>query len=574
MSKKQDKLADTVSGGGSEAEAPRKRVWPGDHVVDIDLRSMALVRVAMALILFADTAIRMTDIPAMYTDWGSLSRASLLELGWNPYWFSLHMGTGVANGIAVLMTLQLLCAVGLLLGWRTRQMTFWSWLFLISVHSRNPMVLNGGDIYLRVVLFWMLFLPWGQTWSLDARAGRSDTRWWTPSLSENGKAVRSLAGIGVLFQISAVYWFAALPKTDPAWTSTYTATSLALMLDTFITPFGKFFRETFWNWLPTMTFLVIRWEFYGPWLWWFPFDKGQMRTLGVLGFIGMHTGFGTCMELGLFAWIGVCMPLVLLPAWFWEKPARKLTAYWDSKAATRWVDPHPYGQESPLRWFPREFFYYAVIFYTLLWNMGNENLSPNLRLPANSQWFGQMTRLDQRWNMFSPGPLTEDGWFVIEGTRRDGSKVDMWTPGAPETVSFEKPEWIAYTFPNERWRKYMMNLWMADNSRYRLPLGQYLTRKFNSKARGPREVVEFKIYYMKEVTNPDGSEQPPEKVMIWHHWCFDEPRLDKGKGVGDVEAKPLKEEAQAKKPGPPRTEPLNWGSTPSSPTPSPTPIRR
>lgn len=29
---------------------------------------------------------------------------------------------------------------------------------------------------------------------------------------------------------------------------------------------------------------------------------------------------------------------------------------------------------------------------------------------------------------------------------------------------------------------------------------------------------------MKEITNPDGSEAPPEKVMIWHHWCFEPPK--------------------------------------------------
>lgn len=516
-----------MSSQEADPEIPKQvteKVYPGDHVVDLDLRSMAVLRIAMAIIMLLDTAVRFTDITAMYTDFGSLSRTALMELGWNQYWFSIYMGTGNRYGIAVLMVLQLALAVGLLVGWRTRVMTFGSWLFLISLHSRNPMVLNGGDIYLRVVLFWMNFLPCGQTWSMDARAGRSDTRWWTPPLTSDGRFVRSLAGVGLLFQICCVYWFAALPKTDPSWTSTYTATSLALMLDCFITPFGVLFRTTFWHWLPLFTKIVIFWEFYGPFLLWFPFDRGQVRTLAIAGFVAMHTGFGVCMELGLFAWIGVLMPMVLLPAWFWDGPARRLTAFMNARVGTNsWQDPEPFGQERTARWFPREFFYYALIFYTLLWNMGNENLAPTrLRLPSSVQWFGQVTRLDQRWNMFSPGPLTEDGWFVIEGERKDGSKVDMLRE-RDGPADFGKPKWLAFTFRNERWRKYMMNLWIADNSRYRLPFGQYLSRKFNRMGRGPREVVQFKIYFMKEVTNPDGSECPPEKVMIWHHWCFDAP---------------------------------------------------
>lgn len=508
----------------------RQRCWPGDHVIDVDLRSLALLRVAMAVILFLDTAIRMTDIAAMYSDWGSLSRVTLLELGWDRRWFSLYMGTGHEVGVAFLMALQLLAAVGLCLGWQTRAMTLVSWLFLISVHSRNPMVLNGGDIYLRVILFWMLFLPWGERWSLDAKAGRSDLRLWTPSVGSDGVSVRSLAGLAVLIQISCVYWFAAIPKSDPSWTTSYTATNLALMLDTFITPLGMFVRETFWDWLPMMTFLVIFWEFFGPFLFFFPFDRGQVRTAAIFGFAAMHTGFGLCMKLGFFAWIGICMPLVLLPAWFWERrPLQRFAGWLDARLGPPLAQQRePVDDDQPLTKLMREGFFAFVIVYTMLWNLGNENCTPKVRLPQGALGFGHLTRLDQRWNMFSPGPLTEDGWFVIEGVRKDGSPVDLLNEER-DHVSWDKPEWIASTYRNERWRKYMMNLWMADNARYRLPFGQYLSRKFNRAGRGPRELTEFKIYFMKEVTNPDGSEQPPEKVLLWQHWCFDPPPKTKSR---------------------------------------------
>lgn len=487
-------------------------------MVDLDLRSLAVCRVGLGLILVLDTLVRATDITAMYSDAGSLPRAALLELGWNPAWFSLYMGTGHPVGVAALMALQVALALSLALGWRTRVATFWSWLFLISIHSRNPTVLNGGDIYLRVVLFWMLFLPWGQAWSLDARAGRSDVRWWTARRSGRGLTVRSLAGWGLALQIAMVYWFAALPKTDPSWTSTFTATQLALRLDCFLTPFGLFFRETFEPWLALLTRAVIAWEFWGPFLLFFPFDRGQVRTGAIAGIAAMHTGFGLCMKLGFFAWIGVLMPLALLPSWVWEGPLRRASALGD-----RWAPAIPLGPVSAgVGGWVREAAYLGAIVYVLLWNMGNEKSWPGWRLSPEVQVLGQATRMDQRWNMFSPGPLTEDGWFVIEGVRRDGTRCDLLGDGE-RPVSWDKPEWIASTYKNERWRKYMSNLWMAENSRYRLPYGQYLSRKVNQAGRGPREVSEFKIYYMKEVTLPDGRELPPEKVEIWHHWCFDAP---------------------------------------------------
>lgn len=501
-----------------ESTTTVSRVWPGDHVIDLDLRSLALLRVLMGVILLLDTLVRSSDIVPFYTDFGSLSRHALLELGWNQNWFSLYMSTGHRDGVAALMLLQALFAVGLVLGWRTRWMTFWSWLFLISIHSRNPMVLNGGDIYLRVVLFWMLFLPCGQVWSWDARRGRSDVRWWTPSISPNGISLRSLAGLGLLMQIAVVYWFAALPKTDPSWTADFTATNLALMLDQFLKPFGLWFRQTFWDWLPGMTYLVIGWEFYGPFLLFFPFDRGQLRTAAIFGIAAMHTGFGLCMELGFFAWIGVCMPLSLLPAWFWERPARQMTNRLDQALGKATPDSRPVRS---LGWPLREALYGCLILYIFAWNCNNEGVAYGPPLPSWSRGLAQVFRLDQRWNMFSPGPLREDGWFVIEGVRRDGTPINMMD--GTDKVSWEKPAWISATYKNERWRKYMMNLWSADNSRYRLPFGQYLTRKFNRK-RDKREVTEFKIYYMKELTNLDGSEEKPEKVMIWQHWCFDKPK--------------------------------------------------
>ena len=495
------------------------RVWPGDHVVDLDLRSLAVLRVLMGLILLLDTVVRSTDIVAFYSDFGSLSRTALLELGWNQQWFSLYMGTGIKSGVAALMLLQGVCAVGLILGWRTRVMTFFSWLFLISIHSRNPMVLNGGDIYLRVVLFWMLFLPCGQLWSWDAKKGRSDVRWWTPAPWKGGLSVRSLAGLGLLMQISAVYWFAALPKTDPSWTADYTATNLALMLDCVVTPFGLWFRETFWEWLPWMTYLVIGWEFLAPFLLFFPCDRGQVRTAAICGIGAMHFGFGLCMELGFFAWIGICMPLSLLPAWFWERPGAPLARWLDRLFATSQPNSPPGDWRG---WPLREAVCGFMILFVFAWNCTNEGLRYSPSIPTSLRGLAQVFRIDQRWNMFSPGPLREDGWFVIEGVCRDGTPLNMLD--GSDKIVWEKPEWISRTYKNERWRKYMMNLWSAENSRYRLPFGQYLTRKFNSQRKGRKVVVEFKIYFMKELTNLDGTEAEPEKVMIWQHWCFDRPK--------------------------------------------------
>ncbi len=87
----------------------------------IDLRSLALFRVGLALLLLADLALRLADLEAFYTDFGILPRAAHGALiGAHENLWSLHLVTGSVAGQALLFTLAAACAVALPLGWRTR----------------------------------------------------------------------------------------------------------------------------------------------------------------------------------------------------------------------------------------------------------------------------------------------------------------------------------------------------------------------------------------------------------------------------------------------------------------------
>jgi hypothetical protein len=497
----------------TEKKSPR--VWPGAHVLRLDLRSLAVARVVYGSIILLDTLVRWSDIIPFYSDYGALPRNQLLKLGWNENWFSLHMASGSLAWTNLLFVVQAAAAIALLLGWHTRIATLLSWLLMISIQARNPMVLNGGDIYLRLIMFWMLFLPTGHRWSLDAKQGRGDHYRWMPDLTRN--SIFGMSALVVLLQIGFVYWFATFPKTDPSWTADFTATNLALHLDSFLTPAGLFFRDSMTEHLALFTNLVILWEFWGPFFLFFPFDRGQLRVVGIFGFMALHAGFGIMLKLGFFAWTGALTPLILLPAWFWDSPMKFFSNWADDRLG---VSPPAQGS-SRFKW-PREILLLFLILYCFAWNLGNENQAPHkLRVPLKLKWVASVLRLDQRWNMFSPGPLTEDGWYVIEGRFRDGKVRDLFTGGTE--VTWDKPADVANTYKNQRWRKFMMNLWMAENSKYRLPYGQYLCRKWNAEGRGPKELVGFDIVYMLEVTNLDGSEMLPEKRVIWNHWCFERP---------------------------------------------------
>lgn len=495
-------------------DSPR-RCWPGSHVLSLDLRSLALLRIAYGFVLICDTIVRWTDLRAHYSDFGVLTREQLLDLCWNNNWFSLHLASGSMVWLNGLFALQVLCAGALFLGWHTRWATGLSWLLLISIHGRNPLVLNGGDIYLRVILFWMLFLPWGHVWSLDANQRQGDHRFWMPAIK--GHSIRGVAPVALAVQISSVYWFAAIPKTHPSWMVDYSATKLALRLDQFLTPAGYFFRDNFDAHLALLTCVVIWWEVWGPFFLFFPFDKGQVRVVAILGFMALHMGFGTMMYLGFFAWVGCLTPLVLLPSWLWDGPLKK---------ATRWADKK-FGRGRAVETTKgvgvvRELFFVFILVYCFVWNLQNEDCTPKqFRIHPSVARLGPTLRLDQRWNMFSPSPLTEDGWFVIEGRFKDGRVLDLFNNG--QEVTWLKPDDVANTYKNQRWRKFLMNLWLAENEKYRLPYGQYLSRLWNRKGRGPHELTSFELIYMLEKTMLNGRESLPQKMVIWKHWCFDPP---------------------------------------------------
>jgi hypothetical protein len=59
-----------------------------------------------------------------------------------------------------------------------------------------------------------------------------------------------------------------------------------------------------------------------------------------------------------------------------------------------------------------------------------------------------------------------------------GSSVDDFLD-TDEAVQFEKPEMVSAMYPNQRWRKYLMNLWSKKYKKHRLYFGRYMCRWWN-----------------------------------------------------------------------------------------------
>ena len=180
--------------------------WAYAKVVEIfgaDLRSLATLRIVLALLVLFDLTNRATDLSAHYTDAGIMPRTVLLEQVLSPWAFSLALMNGGAMFQAMLFAVAALAAFGMLVGYRTRLMTFIVWVLLLSIQLRNPLVNGSESPMLRMLLFWGMLLPLGAYWSVDRTQS---------ALPRPSPRFLSLATFGLLMQIAFVYWFTCRPE--------------------------------------------------------------------------------------------------------------------------------------------------------------------------------------------------------------------------------------------------------------------------------------------------------------------------------------------------------------------------
>ncbi len=296
------------------------------QVFSLDLRALAVMRMAMATTLLLDLAIRSTDLSAWLSDGGVLPRHVLLDDA-SPWRFSFHLANGSTLWAAFLSGTAAIFAVMLLIGWRTRLATVVSFLLLMSLHNRNPMVLQGGDNLLLLMLFWSMLLPLGARFSVDCALARQQ-------LVPNRYV--SFATAGILLQAMSVYFFSAFLKSAPEWLPDGTAIYYALQLDMFATPIAHLWRDELWLSRPLSIYVWFL-ELVGPVLMFTPVFRLPVRTIVALCFVTLEVAFIFNLRIGLFPLISLTSLVLFFQTEIWDAIERwsksskggGLTLYYD-----------------------------------------------------------------------------------------------------------------------------------------------------------------------------------------------------------------------------------------------------
>ena len=386
--------ADRETSSGLSREADFKSLWRRwvKTAGGADLRSLALLRISYGFLILSDLLIRATGLTAHYTDQGVLPRELLYRIG-HPFDYSIHALGGTTASVACVFILNAVAAGALLLGWKTRWATLVCWVMMVSLHNRNFALQNGGDNWMSLVLFWALFLPWGEKWSVDS---------WGRQATPN-ELPPTPATWGLAYQIFIVYWVAGIFKTGPTWWVDGTAIQFSLQLNQWS---GK------WAHLPLMfpevlrlmTFAILFFELFGPPLFFSPWRTGPVRTLMVLCFMSFHLGLGIFLEIGLFPWVGLLTVASLFPTWAWKRrPWRWLEALldrvWGGLECRFGKKLKGDEQRLELSRSERWLLNFCLLYITI-WC--GATFSQRIWLPPQARIPGYFFALDQYWALFAP----------------------------------------------------------------------------------------------------------------------------------------------------------------------------
>ncbi len=485
----------------------------------IDLRSLALLRIGLGLLLLCDLGVRWPDLAAHYSDDGMLPRAAMESyFDSRPGLLSLHMLFGTVPALSALFAIAATIATAFALGYRSRLTGFLSLVLLCSLQARNPFVLSGGDSLLRMLLFWMLFLPAGARFSIDA--WRADL---AGDVSATGNNHFSIGAAGLLLQLAFVYWFSALLKDHPAWRSEGSAIFLALSIDQFSKPLGHAMLA--WPGLLKVLTLGTFWlEVVGPAAAFLSAWHGRFRLAVIAIFLGFHlVALNLTMELGIFPWVCAVGWMAFLPTYFWDRflPAASRRAKRLSPLLYSGTFHQPrvttdislQGSRRPVNVLAA----LALLFVTA-WNIRTTDFDRHEKwFPRSINPIAELFRVEQYWSMFAPYPMHDDGWIVVRGALADGSDVDLYTG---ELLTWDKPADVAHTYPNQRWRKYCMSLREETYRDYRGSFVRYLIRRHEQNVaysiKAPSPLVGVELIYMQEDTLVEHlAEAVPHPVILF-----------------------------------------------------------
>jgi hypothetical protein len=304
------------------------REWEKFFHSPADGQICAAVRIAYATIVLIHFAVLYPDLNLWFTDGGVLTKDAALKIA-SPYSWSLlaHLPS-TPDVVYVCFWIAVAHAMCLLVGLLPRVNALLLFIWLVSFQVRNYAILDGQDGLMRVLGFFMIWLPSGRCWSVNAVV----SRWWRgrgtgvgnprPEVGgqrsevgarEGGPAAASAAlsypkvagwplrllqiEMAAMLFSSALTKLAGMPWVDG--TALYYVSRLDDFFGRFPVPVWAF--DTPWV-VAALTWSVVVAEFFVPLLIWFK----ETRWTCLIVLVMFHLANEWTMNVFLFHWLMLC----------------------------------------------------------------------------------------------------------------------------------------------------------------------------------------------------------------------------------------------------------------------------
>lgn len=445
------------------------------RVFAIDYRSLRLFRGFLGLIVLADAFYRSPMVQSMYSDDGvfprfllaktsnSASRLTLLALSGHWFWAAALIMAMAALGVLLFFNV------------RTRAVSLGLFVILVSLENRNPAFAFGFDQLLRTLVFWSILLPG------KGEPGRS--------------GFSSAVSVGVFLQLAVIYICAGWLKSADDWLWHPDASFSALSNHFYGTDLGAWLTH-FHGFLKVSTVAVFMVERFGWLLFFSPWKTERLRLIGCLLFIFLHAGFGTILDICLFALADIGFIVLFLPTEFWTALSRPFKV---EMTPARWI-PSGAWRTSAL----------AVFLVLVFWGPLSE-FHEKLAVPRRLRSTVRDLGFQQSWSMFAPMPMEESGWLIPVGIDYTGRSVDV-LHFSEQSADMNPTGSFIGDLPHRRWLDFLAMLAVSDRKTLRKLYADYLCREWQAQRHSLLKRVDL-YFYAWYHRSPEKAKAPTRRLI-------------------------------------------------------------
>lgn len=458
--------------------APQRRFSWASDTFGLDVRSLAIFRIALGSIVVADALLRTRDLRLMFAPGGTFPLEILRRWQGDPCSWSLATILDAEWVGPLVLTLEALSGMLLAAGFFTRAATVAAWIMVVSVIRRTAPATNAGDAWLCCLLFWGIFLPLGAVWSWDD--GRRGSR-----TGPSPGPVRGPGAVALVLQVAAVYLSAGLGKLNDGWLSG-AAAAHALSVHDHGTILGHRLFAGGWGSRP-LSWGVVAAELLAPVL---LVGVPRLRTPLAFSFIMFHAAACLLMSIGLFGYVGLAAWLPLLPAAVWKRGRARSTSEHRVFSGPEKVSEDFFNGQPARRAADAACVVAGMVAVaSLVHDIGPAGVRP---APAPLVHMANLLCLHQHWQMFGTVERQEQ-WAYARGDLADGRIVDLLRGGRP--LQTERPDGGFSTLPHHRWHKLLWNLQRPQHRVFAPPLAAALAADWNDRHAPGEHVISVELHF-------------------------------------------------------------------------------